>query len=217
MGKAPDQIEAEIEQTRAELADDVDRLADKTSPRRIARRRGQRIATAVRNAKDRFMGTSSESTENVQGRARAAGQAVQEKAGGAAEAVKSTPDRVMRQTEGNPMAAGLIAFGGGLLIGSLLPTSQAERQSAQRVSEQVGEIAEPVKEALAESTERIKDEAMGATKAATEEVKETAAQAARTTGEEGRDKAKHVTEQARESGQTNAGGPGRDDATNWRG
>ncbi|HEX6195992.1 MAG TPA: hypothetical protein VFZ37_08780 [Jiangellaceae bacterium] len=135
-------------------------------------------------------------------------QAGQDKAGAAAEAAKSAPDRLMRRTEGNPMAAGLIAFGGGLLVASLLPTSQAERQGAERISEQVGDVAEPAKEALGESAERIKDEATDATKTATGEVRQTAAGAAQTTSREARDQAKHATEQARESGRTNSGDPG---------
>lgn len=204
MGKAPDQIAAEIEQTRAELADDVDRLADKASPRRAARRGGERIRGAARSARERIMGSNSDTGSDVQEQAREAGQTAREKAGEAAEAVKSTPDQVSRRTESNPMAAGLIAFGAGLLAASLLPTSQAERRSAQRVSERVGDVG-PVKESLSESAERIKGEASDAVKSATQEVRQTASEAARTTQEEGREQAKSVAGQARESGPTSDG------------
>jgi len=39
MAEEPDQIRDDIELTRTRLAHDVDRLADKTSPTRVAQRR----------------------------------------------------------------------------------------------------------------------------------------------------------------------------------
>jgi len=43
----PEQIRREIEATRAELAHDVDRLADRTSPKRVARRGLDRLGSRV--------------------------------------------------------------------------------------------------------------------------------------------------------------------------
>ena len=36
---------------------------------------------------------------------------------------------VRRKTQGSPVAAGVIAFGGGLLVGTLLPESAGERRT----------------------------------------------------------------------------------------
>ena len=40
-----------------------------------------------------------------------------------------------RQTQGNPLAAGLIAFGVGWLVSSLLPDSQKERELAHQLKD----------------------------------------------------------------------------------
>ncbi|MDG5809090.1 hypothetical protein P9869_42085 [Streptomyces ossamyceticus] len=65
----------------------------------------------------------------------------------------------MRQTQGNPLAAGVITFGSGLLAASLLPTSQAEEQAASQLSEKASEAIEPVKQAAVESAQKVKEDA----------------------------------------------------------
>lgn len=57
----------------------------------------------------------------------------------AADSVTSTAqgavDTIERQTEGHPLAAGLIAFGAGWLISSLMPASEKEARAAQQLVE----------------------------------------------------------------------------------
>ena len=53
----------------------------------------------------------------------------------AQSAVTGAPAQLTSQARGNPLAAGLIAFGVGLLAGSLLPTSAAEQQAATKVKD----------------------------------------------------------------------------------
>ncbi|MFG2022344.1 DUF3618 domain-containing protein [Streptomyces sp. NPDC048825] len=223
MGTAPDQIRSEIDTTRERLSDNVNRLANRARPGQMVRRRTRRVRGAVSGLRDRVMGTVAESagtardrtvlaTESVkestgeaadtvrQTAGQAAGQ-VGEVAGQAREAVSRAPEQAVRQTQGNPLAAGLIAFGAGLLTASLLPTSQAEEQAASRITEQAGETLEPVKQAAVESAQQLKQDATEAAQQAAQEVKDTAAEAAKTTKEEARDKAGQVSEEARESGQ----------------
>ncbi|WP_256356265.1 DUF3618 domain-containing protein [Streptomyces sp. PKU-EA00015] len=136
MGTSPDRMRAEIESTRRQLSYDVDELADRTSPRRMARRRSRRLRGALSGARDRVMGTASHATSRAQGGLHETAQSAQESAGQAADTVrdaagqagdaaKRAPEQAMRQTQGNPLAAGLIAFGAGLLAASLLPASEA--------------------------------------------------------------------------------------------
>ena len=47
MARDPDAIQREIEQTRAELADTIDRIADRLSPKRVAARGSQAVKTQV--------------------------------------------------------------------------------------------------------------------------------------------------------------------------
>ena len=48
----------------------------------------------------------------------------------AGEAIADAPRQVAAKTQGNPLAAGLIAFGAGLLVSSLIPPSEKEREAA---------------------------------------------------------------------------------------
>ncbi|MFI1510628.1 hypothetical protein [Streptomyces sp. NPDC020597] len=120
-------------------------------------------------------------------------------AGQTGEAVRQAPDEAMRQTQGNPLAAGLIAFGVGLLASSLLPASEVEQDKAAALVGSGGAL-EPVKEAALSSAQNLKEGAKETAQNAAQEVKDTAAEAARTTQDEARDQAAQVTDQARESG-----------------
>ena len=67
MAEEPDQIRDDIELTRARLAHDVDRLADKTSPARVAQRGWTGAKAKVRGMSDRVMGSARESGGTRQG------------------------------------------------------------------------------------------------------------------------------------------------------
>jgi len=128
MVEEPDRVRQNIEATRASLTRDVDLLAEKTSPRQVARRRW----TAAR---EKVMG-STESTTNK----------VEEKAHDAADAVRSAPQAVATQTQGNPLAAGIIAFGVGMLAATLMPVTEAERRAGQELREHSGDLTEKAKD-----------------------------------------------------------------------
>ena len=51
----PDEIRADIERTRAELGQDVDALADKVTPSKIAERQTRKVRRALTSVKDRVM------------------------------------------------------------------------------------------------------------------------------------------------------------------
>ena len=60
MAEEPDRIRDEIEATRYDLARNVDLLADRTVPTRVARRRWSGVKERVHGMSDRVMGTSSD-------------------------------------------------------------------------------------------------------------------------------------------------------------
>jgi gas vesicle protein len=94
--------------------------------------------------------------------------------------------------QGNPLAAGLIAFGAGLLASSLIPPSEKEREAAESLKS----AAEPVKTQL---TDAAKDVAQGLkepAQEAMENVKATATDAAQTVKEEGQAAASEVKDSA---------------------
>ena len=43
-----------------------------------------------------------------------------------------------RKTQGNPLAAGVIAFGLGMLVSSLIPSAEKERDAVSRLQDNLG-------------------------------------------------------------------------------
>ncbi|MEU9834597.1 DUF3618 domain-containing protein [Streptosporangium sp. NPDC048047] len=221
MGAEPDEIRREIAATRAELAADVNRLADRTSPSRIIQRRTDRMREKLYSVRERVMGTpthaahqaryqAGHTVHGVRETAADAADTVRETAAGAAdtvrhgaqqatEMVREAPEQAMRGTQGNPLAAGLIAFGAGLLAAALIPATEAEQRAAQQVKEQAGDMIEPVKEAVRESAQQLGEEAKQAAQEAVGQVRDTAGEAARATGDHAREQAHQVTDTARSS------------------
>lgn len=117
---------------------------------------------------------------SVRDKASASAQAGKQAAGGAKDAVGTAPDAVRQQTQGNPLAAGLVAFGIGMVISSVLPPSAAEQQLASRAEEQAKDLAEPAKQAGQQLGQDLKPAAQDAV----EQVKSTAQDAAQQTTEQ---------------------------------
>ncbi|MDF2047569.1 DUF3618 domain-containing protein, partial [Microbacterium sp. Kw_RZR3] len=112
MTDSPEAIRAEIERTRAELGSDVDALADKVTPSKIVDRQKSKVRHAVGGLRDRLMGAADDT-----------GSAASDLAHGAADAAHNATEKV----KGAPLAVGLVAFGAGLVVASLIPPSRAER------------------------------------------------------------------------------------------
>jgi gas vesicle protein len=229
VGTSPDEIRNEIERTRSDLGQDVDRIVDRTSPRRIMRRRTDRARSVVRDARERIMGLPAEGGRQaanvghgIAGTAQSAAESARE--GGrqlvetaregtgqvmdsarhgvqqAAGAVGSAPDMARERAQGNPLGAGVIAFGAGLLVASLLPSASAERRAGRQVRDHAQDIVEPVKQVAAEPARRIAAETGETARDAAQQVGDTAAEAARTTGRQaqqgGQELAGHVQDSA---------------------
>ena len=177
----PDEIRAEIERTRAGLSDDVNALADTVNPAHVAKRQASKVKDAFSGAKDKVMGGAGSGTS-----------AVGDAAGSAKSAVTGAPGQLADQTRGNPFAVGLIAFGAGLLAGSLLPTSAPEQQAATKVKE----AAQPV---VSDAAKEVADNLKPAAQDAVASVKDTATDAAATVKDEGASAAQDVKGDAQDA------------------
>ncbi|GIJ74289.1 DUF3618 domain-containing protein [Virgisporangium ochraceum] len=206
MGSRPEELRTEIEQTREELAYDVDRLADRTVPTRVAGRKWEGAKSRVRSVTDRVMGArdsvaagakdkASSAGDTVKDAASTASDKVQDAASTAADTVRQTPDMVVRQTQGNPLAVGLIAFGIGLLTASLLPETEAEKRAGGAVAEHSGDLVEKAKETARE----MADELGGTAREAADQVKQTAREAAQTTADQAKESGRTTVDQTRQS------------------
>jgi hypothetical protein len=206
----PDVIRRQIEDTRRELSYDVDALNEKVNPARVVDRRVTAAKGKMTNLKEKVMGSAHDTTYHAQGAASSAAGSVQSAASSAADsvqgaaasaatAVQQAPDTIVRQTQGNPLAAGLIAFGVGWLVSSLLPASEKERQLAQQAETAIRENKDALLEPAKQVAQEIGDELKPAAQQAVESVKATAQDAASTVAEEGKSAAADVQGKAKQA------------------
>ncbi|MDT0343477.1 DUF3618 domain-containing protein [Streptomyces litchfieldiae] len=174
MGTSPDRIRADIEATRAKLADDLDRLADRASPRRMAQRGGENLRASATGVRDRLRGSTPGGMDRARDQGRRAARTTWGAATQAGESAGHAPAQATERTRGNPVVAGAVAFGAGFVAASLMPRTRAEEQAAGQVSDRAGRLAEPVREAAAESAQHLKQDATQAARKAAQNLKESA-------------------------------------------
>jgi hypothetical protein len=167
--QTPEEIRRDIERTRYELASDVDTLHEKVSPSAIASRRTEAVKGRLSNVKEKVMGS-----------AYSAGDSTSSGLSGAADTAKSAPSAVRQQTQGNPLAAGVIAFGVGWLISSLLPSSEKEQKATMAAKDQLQEHSDTLTAPLKEAAQGAKENLQPKAQQAAESVKSTATDAAGT-------------------------------------
>jgi F0F1-type ATP synthase membrane subunit b/b' len=199
VGETTDELRREIEATRADITRDVDALSYKASPSRIVGDRVDRTQSRLTGVKDRVFGTAQDAGSGVSSAASSAAGSVQSAASTTADAVTSAPDVARRQAEGNPLAAGLIAFGIGWLVSSLIPPSEAETRAAEQVSEAAKEHAKPVLDEARQAASEVGENLREPAREAVESVKSTAQQGAQEVKDQGASSAQEVKEQVRSS------------------
>jgi uncharacterized protein YjbJ (UPF0337 family) len=199
----PDEIRADIERTRAALSDNVDDLAESVKPKNVAGRQVGKVKEAASNLKDRVMGSddddySGSAVGTVGDKASSAKDTVSEKASEARDAVRQAPRRLKRRAQGNPLAAGMIAFGLGMLVSSLIPSTEKEREAVSQLQENL----EPVKEKASEVAQDMAESLKPAAQDAAESLKTTAQEGVENVKQEGQSAAADVKDQAQASKET---------------
>lgn len=207
----PEQLRREIEQTQRGLSADVDALTEKVTPRRIVQRRVGRARRAFGSVRDRIMGSTSRTVDSAGQRmssatstvadstssaASSVAGTVSDAASSAAQTISDAPRAVRRSTEGNPLAAGLVAFGLGWLTASLLPPSQREQELADQAKELAREHVQP---AVSEMAGQVKDNLQEPAERAVESVKSTAQDAGSTVAEHTRSHAQDLSHEVRDA------------------
>jgi hypothetical protein len=126
MDQDTQQLTADIERHRNEIAGTLDAMGDRVSPSRIMERRRNRMFDGARQVRDRIMGTVHDVGDTV-------GQV--------------DGDAVRTQVSGHPLGAGLVSFGVGFLAAAAMPKTETERQVARQVQSAV----EPIRDELADA------------------------------------------------------------------
>ena len=171
MGQSAEELRREIDVTRGELGETLDAIGDRVSPGRMLERRKNRMARAVHTARVRVMGTA---------------DAMGDAAGSATETLGNAPDAAREQTQGSPLAAGAVAFGVGVLLASIFPATETEKEAADHLADKVEplkqemraagqEIAEHLREPAREALDEVKQAAAGSTEALKSTAKDVAA------------------------------------------
>lgn len=192
--RSPEQIRRDIEETRADMDQTLDQIEYKVSPTHIRERQTAKVRSRFSEmrstVRDNVMGSrdygTSSSGPSTTDQARQKGQE-------AADTVRDAPDKALAQTRGNPLAAGLIAFGAGAMLGGLMPSTQAEQDAATTLKDKA---EEPVKQELSDSAQRSKDDMQPAAQEAADQTKERAQEAAQRTKDDAQSRAQDVEEDA---------------------
>ncbi|WP_426574578.1 DUF3618 domain-containing protein [Aquihabitans sp. McL0605] len=179
MAERTEELRRDIEQTRAHMSGTLDEIGDRVSPGRIAERRWQSVRESGSRVAATVMGAPRSATQRTGSAIGDAQSSASDAASSAAQSVAEAPERVKEAASGNPIAAGAVAFGIGVLIGSLASSSPEEqriaeqflepvqselsdtgRQLASAVKEQVQEQMAPVVEHATEAAAEVKDHAV---------------------------------------------------------
>ena len=198
MGTSTTQVRADIARSRDELGETIgaleQRLAqtkedvvDRVSPKRVWQRKTEELRRRVGAVAGSVTGmTERMETQVATGKSRVKGQVQglnEQTSAGVSRAkveARQTKAGLRQRAEDNPMAAGLVAVGAGVLVASLLPPTPAERRAALRLRDEL----EPVKEQASEVGRQLADEVSSSAQERMEQVKARASEAVEQVKEE---------------------------------
>lgn len=157
MATTAPELREEIEYRRQAIDRDLAQLGDKVNPTRVARRSVDRTMSSGRQR-------IRDVREAVMGRADSAMAKADHATDGLGEGVHEAGEAVRRRTAGSPFGAGLAAFGLGMVVAAVWPSTEVERKAVSRLDDvagdQVREIARSEGQGLAEDLEEPARQAM---------------------------------------------------------
>lgn len=184
MGQDTDQLTNDITQTRQDLSSHLDELQDKVSPAAIVDRKKTAARERVGGVRDKVMGSARETTGQLSDQVSGTGDKI---SGTASDAT----DTAKQQFQGSPLAAGVAAFGLGMVVAALIPATQAESRAAVQA-----------KDALREQAQPLVEDAKGAATQVGEQLKESAVEAADQVRQTGQEAASRVQGEATSSAES---------------
>jgi len=123
------------------MSNTLDAIGDQMSPQLMVKRSSHRIWRWIKSAREGVMGSGSD----TYGLGNEGGQSAQ------------SPEAVAAHIQGNPLAAGIIAFGFGLLVGSLLPSTEVERRAASAIADEVEPAIGSAMQAASDVAQGVQD------------------------------------------------------------
>ena len=203
MGTTEDELRRDAEHQRERMGDTLEAIGDRLSPERIVERRKAAVGRRLRSVKEAVMGSADYDEfegdrgglrERAEGMASSTSDALQ----GVTQRVQQAPQAIAGQARGNPLAAGLVAFGFGALFATVLPRTRTEQHLVQEARPQLESAAEELKEV----GRGIASDAKERTSSAVAEVKAAGESATESVRDQARESAEHMRGQVK--GETNA-------------
>jgi gas vesicle protein len=188
MGKDPDAIRQEIEQTRAEMSETVEAIGYKAD---VPSRTKEAVVGKVEAVKDRVSDTATRAKEAVTGSAERVGDRTPDR-----QEVKQKARRAVGIAQENPLGLAIGAAALGFLAGLLVPSSRVEDEKIGPLADQVKEKA---KETGQEALERGKQVAQEAAQSAVQTAKERGQEHGQDLAESAKQQAEDVRSEARPS------------------
>ena len=142
------EVREEIDATREHLGQRLDAIGDRVSPGRILERRKDRVADRFRALRERVMGSAEDGTEHL---------------ADAVGAARQGPTAARERTQGNPLAAGAVAFGVGMLASSMWRPTPTERHAAEAAVDIAPTLTEGIRETGRDAVDVVKEQASAAT------------------------------------------------------
>jgi hypothetical protein len=165
-------LRADIEETRRRIAANLAELERKTDPARIR----------------------ADASARVKDEARGQVRRVRERVMGAADGDGDVGDAAAERTRGNPLGAGLIAFGAGMILASVIPTSQDEQRAVAKLR---ARYEEPAKARAKETAQAVREDVEPEARRASQRVQRQAQEGAQRTKGDAQGRAEGVRRKAK--------------------
>jgi len=165
------------------MSETLEAIGDRVSPERMVERRKAAVGQRFKRARDAIMGSRDYEEPKLTRVRERAGDAVS----ATAERVQHAPEVAAEQVRGNPIAAGLLIFGAGVLVASIFPETQTEQRLVEAAQPQMQRATEDLKDAgheLVESATQHGQEAAHELRAAGTEAAGTVTDQARASAEQ---------------------------------
>lgn len=196
MGTTEAELKREAEMQRERMGTTLESIGDRMSPERMVERRKAAVGQGFKRLRESVMGSSDYEepmTERMRSQAQGVAQSAAGTAQSAAQRVQHAPEAIANTARGNPLAAGLVAFGVGALLATVFPETRTEQRLVESAAPQIQHATDQLKDAgreLAQDAKQHGQEAM-------QEVKSTASDATSSVADEAKGAAQHVSNQAR--------------------
>jgi gas vesicle protein len=203
MSNDPERIRMEIERTRGDLSRNVNQLGDTVSPGSIAHRQKTRVRRQVSGWKDRIMGSAGDLRDSTMGTAQDLQSTGSDAMGQVSDTTHDLAHSAKTQTQGNPLAAGLIALGAGWLLGSILPASSKEQEAAEALKEKAQPMLHEAADEAKQVGQEMADHLKGPAQDSVQEVKSQAQSSAQEVKSQAQSSAQDVKETTQDAAQRN--------------